>query len=277
MPYIFLPCRSVVTVHDVFPARFPQYLTSPWAWVGYQVAMRLATSRARHIMADSEYTKRDLGRLFGVPSERVTVVYPGVDPKFHPREPAELEVARQKYDLPPRFVLNVGINKPHKNLPRLIEAYAGARGDLRCPLVLAGKEDARWPQAHETVARLGLEDCVRFLGDVPEADLPSIYGLASLFVMPSLDEGFGLPLAEAMASGVPCVSSNGGSLPEVAGEAALLFDPRDTTAIGEAMRRVVNDSALAQRLREVGLAQAARFTYATAARQALEVYRSCVH
>ncbi|MCL4465447.1 MAG: glycosyltransferase family 4 protein [Chloroflexi bacterium] len=276
MPYFFLPCPSVVTIHDVFPAHFPQYLPSRRAWLAFHITMRLATRRARHILADSECSKQDLQRIFGVPGEKVTVVYPGVDASFHPRPQVELAGVKEKYGLPPRFMLYLGINKPHKNLPRLVEAYAAVRNDLGCPLVLAGKEDPRWPQTRHTAARLGIEDSVRFLGDVPEADLPALYNLATVFVMPSLYEGFGLPLAEAMASGVACVSSDAGSLSEVAGEAALLVDPHDTAAMGEAMRRVLADQALAERLREKGLAQAAGFTYTAAAQQALEVYRRCV-
>ncbi len=276
MPYFFLPCPAVVTVHDVFPARYSQYLPSRQAWVAYHIAMRLAVRGAKRILAVSQCSKSDLIDFFGVRPEKVTVTYNGVDPAFQPREVQQVEKVREKYGLPKRFILYVGMNKPHKNLPALVRAYAGIRIQAGCPLVLAGREDPRWPQTRQAVAELGLWESVIVPGDIPEADLPALYNLAAVFVMPSLYEGFGLPLLEAMASGVPCASSSAGALPEVAGDAALLFDPRDTDAMGQAILRLLDDDRLAEELRQKGLAQAARFSYEDTAKRTLEVYHQCV-
>jgi glycosyltransferase involved in cell wall biosynthesis len=276
MPYFFLPCRSVVTICDVFPARYPEYLPTPGARMVYQTAIRLALARSHHIIAISQATESDLRRFFGVRPRKITVTHLAASPVFHPRPREALVEVKQRYDLPDRFILQVGAHKPHKNLPRLVEAYARIKNEVGCPLILAGWEDPRWPQTHQAVDRLGLEDSVRFLGDVPEADLSALYNLASLLVMPSLDEGFGLPLLEAMASGTPCASSNAASLVEVAGDAAALFDPRDVPAMAEAIRSVAQDPSLAERLRTDGLARASEFSFPAMARKTVGVYHRCL-
>ncbi|MCJ7668150.1 MAG: glycosyltransferase family 4 protein, partial [Anaerolineae bacterium] len=162
-------------------------------------------------------------------------------------------------------------NKPHKNLARLVEAFAEVKTERK--LVLAGKEDPRYSEAHEVTKQLGLQDRVVFLGQVSEDDLPALYSGAALFVFPSLYEGFGLPLLEAMACGVPAISSSTSSLPEIAGQAAVMVDPLDLSQLARALERVLGDSNLRASMREEGLKQAARFSWERTAKETLAVYR----
>jgi alpha-1,3-rhamnosyl/mannosyltransferase len=182
------------------------------------------------------------------------------------------------------YVLYLGSNKPHKNLVRLIEAWrivassfqlpaSGLDLNLNLSLVIAGSWDARYPEARHRVAELGLADRVVFLGPVAEAELPALYTGAELFVFPSLYEGFGLPVLEAMACGTPVVCSNVSSLPEVAGDAACQVNPLAVDELAAAIGRVLGDAALRQQMRERGLAQAARFSWPRTAQETLAVYR----
>ena len=224
-------------------------------------------------------------------AERIITAPLAADPAFRPQSDAAIAALRARYALPERYVLYLGSNKPHKNLVRLIEAWQIAptgsksanqqipdhvsRFTFRASrLVIAGAWDDRYPEARQRVAALGLSDSVMFLGPVAEAGLPALYAGAELFVFPSLHEGFGFPVLEALACGTPVICSNVSSLPEVAGSAALQIDPRDTDALAAAMDRVLGDTALAEELRQRGLQQAARFTWAQTAQQTLAVYRS---
>jgi alpha-1,3-rhamnosyl/mannosyltransferase len=182
--------------------------------------------------------------------------------------------------LPENYILYFGSNKPHKNLVRLIEAWQIANRKSQIAnheLVIAGAWDARYPEAKRRAEELDLADKVSLLGPVAEADLPALYAGAELFVFPSLYEGFGLPVLEAMACGAPVVCSNVSSLPEVAGDAALLVDPLDMDALAAAIVRVLGDEALRSEMRQRGLQQAGRFTWAQTAQQTLEIYRAQTH
>jgi alpha-1,3-rhamnosyl/mannosyltransferase len=184
-----------------------------------------------------------------------------------------VEAVRRRYALPERYVLYLGSNKPHKNLIRLIEAWALlAEYGTRSTLLIAGTWDPRHPEPRLLARRLGLEN-IRWLGPVPEPDIPALYAGATAFVFPSLYEGFGLPVLEAMACGTPVACSNTSSLPEVVGDAALLFDPTDAAGIAEALSRLMHDADLRADLRERTLRQAARFSWERTARATLTVYR----
>jgi len=194
-------------------------------------------------------------------------------PRFKPADPSASDELRHRLGLPDHYALYVGINKPHKNLPRLVEAFARITHHVsRFTLVIAGHEDPRYPQARERAAALGL-DSVMFLGAVAEEDLPALYSGADLFVFPSLYEGFGLPVIEAMACGTPVACSNVSSLPEVAGDAALLFDPHTPESIAAAICQTLQNAELRERLRRRGLEQAGHFSWEHAARLTLEAYR----
>ena len=272
-PYL-LPCPAVVTIHDLIPRRYPQYFPSRRARIAFALSMRLTTATASRIIAVSQATKADLGHFLKVSPAKISVIYEAADPSFHPRPVREVRMVLARWGLEPGYILYLGINKPHKNLIRLTEAYACL--DTSRPLVLAGREDPRYPEAKQRVAALGLEGQVRFLGDVLEGSLPALYGGAELFVLPSLWEGFGLPVLEAMASGVPVACSRVPALLEVVGEAALTFDSLDAEAMAQTLEKVLSDADLRQRLRQGSLARARTFSWERAAQETLAVYREVV-
>jgi alpha-1,3-rhamnosyl/mannosyltransferase len=274
-PY-WQPCPSVVTIYDLIPALYPQHLPSARARLVYRATTRLALATAQQVITLSEASRRDLVERYGVPAAKVHVTHLAADARFRPQPAEDVAALRQKYGLPEGYVLYLGINKPHKNLVRLIEAWAIVSGQpsaAGCQLVIAGYWDPRYPQARERAAQLGLRDRVRFLGPVAEEDLPALYSGCELFVFPSLYEGFGLPVLEAMACGAPVVCSNTSSLPEVAGDAALYFDPTDVEQMANTLVRALANRKLRQEMRARVLEQAACFSWEEAAKRTLEVYR----
>jgi alpha-1,3-rhamnosyl/mannosyltransferase len=276
MPYWRLPCPAVVTLYDTIPPTLPQFWPRRQRLV-FALAHRLALRATQHAIAISESTRRDLIRHFRADPRRVTVTQLAADDRFRPQPDAEIRRVRSQYDLPDRFILYVGINKPPKNLIRLVEAYARLLAESSPPdydCVIAGAWDDRYPEGRQRVSELGLDDRVRFLGPIPEADLPGLYASADLFVTASLYEGFGLPALEAMACGTPVACSNTSSLPEVVGEAGLLFDPLDVDAIASAIQRAMSDPGLRRDLSDRGLERASMFTWDRVARQTLELYRA---
>jgi len=267
---------AVVTVHDVMPIRFP-YLFRPWYRYYAGAVMPRLARRAHAVIADSNASKGEIVEWLRVPAERVSVVPLGVDPVFRPLAPDDPWAAdvRRRHDLPRDFVLVVGAIEPRKNLPRVLEALRQVRAHPGAPaptLVHAGPEAWRPEAVAGAVRHLGLADAVRFLGYVPVEELRALYGLARVFVYPSLWEGFGMPVLEAMACGCPVVTSNVSSLPEVAGDAAVLVDPRSTEDIARGIAAVWCDEGLRSRLAPRGLARAAQFSWARAARETAAVY-----
>ncbi len=269
MPYF--PRRpTVVTLHDLIPLKVPGSHGTLLRWV-YRWTHHLAARASRRIIAPSQATAADLIDL-GLPREKVTVVPEGVGPEFCPRPAAEVDAVRAKYKLQETFALYVGTNKPHKNLARLIEAWAGLQPTW--PLVVAGGEDPRYPGAQALGERHGVP--VIATGSVSNSDLPALYTAASICILPSLYEGFGLPVIEAMACGAPVLCSNTSSLPEIVGDAALLFDPRDVEQIRSTARRAIADRDLRRDLSSRGRATAGVYTWARAAERTVEVYRAAI-
>ncbi|MCB9134157.1 MAG: glycosyltransferase family 4 protein [Anaerolineales bacterium] len=267
MPY-FPGVPTVVTLYDLIPQLFPQ-VVSARARVLFQVTTRLALRAARQVVTISEASRRDLLAVYKLDPVRVTAIPLAPDPVMRPQPDAETARVREKFGLPERFGLYLGINKPHKNLARLVEAWGQVRTEA--PLVIAGAWDERYP---EVKAQAALGARVRFLGPVSNADQPGLYAAATVFVFPSLYEGFGLPVIEAMACGTAVVCANTSSLPEAAGDAAVLFEPTRVEAIAEALGRVWEDEGLRASLREKGLAQAQRFTWERVGKETLEIYRA---
>ncbi len=267
------PHRSVVTVHDLGYLYYPQahrLLDRLYLDLSTRYNARVST----HLIADSLATKRDLIERYGTEPDKITVVYPGYDETtFQPvRDEEAIRVVKAEYGIAGDYVLFVGTLQPRKNLTRLIEAFADLRFaicDLR--LVIAGKKGWLYEQIFQQVEQLGLRGRVVFTGYVPEGDLPALLSGASLFVFPSLYEGFGLPVLEAMACGTPVVCSNVSSLPEVAGDAALLVDPLDVEGLAVAMGRVLGDEELRAELIERGFEQARKFSWERCARAILKV------
>jgi glycosyltransferase involved in cell wall biosynthesis len=266
--------RSVITVHDLNFLYYPQFLTAESRRY-YNGKIAWAVRRADHILADSRVTKTDLVSMLGVEPEKITVVHLAADPTYHPLAEDEARRVAAKYGLEPGYPLFVGTLEPRKNLPGLLQAYRLLR-DARTtdePLVLVGGKGWLYDEIFERVEALHLTEHVRFLHDVPNADLPGLYAAAGLLTTPSFYEGFGLPALEAMSFGTPVVVSDRASLPEVVGDAGLLVNPDDPEDIARALDQALNDDALRARMRKQGLAQAACFTWDRAARETLMVYR----
>ncbi len=279
--------RTVFTLHDLIFLFHPETHKPLNRWFLTLMMPRFLRA-ADAIIAVSECTKRDAVRFYGIPEEKITVIYEGVSSRFRPVDPETVQAIRAKYGLPERFILYLGTIEPRKNLTVLLEALhhllatcalqpaicddlQPATCDLR--LVVVGKKGWLYEGFFRRLRELGLEERVLFTGYVPDEDLPALYSAADLFVFPSLYEGFGLPVLEAMACGVPVVCSRTSSLPEVAGDAALLVDPTDIRALAAAMERILADQTLRATLRARGLARARCFTWEEAARRTLAVYR----
>jgi glycosyltransferase involved in cell wall biosynthesis len=264
--------RRVVTVHDLIYARFPE-AHAGIRDKGMRVLVPQATRRSHRVIADSQSTRNDLIELLSVRSDRIDVVPLGLGGVRRVAPLPEREV-RARFELGERrVVLSLSAKRPHKNLLALIGALARIPAEDRPLLVLPGYPTAHEAELRERAASAGVAGDVRFPAWVSAAEVEGLWALAEAFVFPSLYEGFGLPVLEAMARGVPVACSNASSLPEVAGDAALLFDPRDESEIAEAVRRLLSDQALREQLRTRGLRRVTEFTWQRTARLTLESYR----
>jgi glycosyltransferase involved in cell wall biosynthesis len=278
-PHYVLPplvrCRSVVTIHDCIHLMFPQYLPNRLALAYARTSIVLAARRATRVLTVSESSKRDILRFVDIPAAKIDVIYNAYDERFG-FEPHEADVVRvrERYQLHDEFVLYAGNVKPHKNLERLIEAFhlVRKRGLDHLKLVLIGDEISKYAALRRAVHAHQLHKYVRFLGYMPEETLAVLYRLAGVFVFPSLYEGFGLPPLEAMASGTPVVTSNVSSLPEVAGDAAVLVDPYHPESIADGIERVLCDHALRRELRAKGLSRARQFSWEASVGRVREIY-----
>jgi alpha-1,3-rhamnosyl/mannosyltransferase len=274
-PYYLMPYRlnipTLLTVYDFIPLRYPQY-TSWKARLFFRLAHRWAVQVAHHITTISQATERDLIHFYPFCATKTTTIPLAADTIFQPQPPHEITQLRTKLKLPEQYVLYFGSNKPHKNLIRLVEAWAMIQPQPM-PLIIAGAWDSHFPEAKQRVQELGLNQNIQFLGRIPEANLPSLYSGATLFVFPSEYEGFGLPVLEAMACGVPVACAKTSSLVEVAGQAALLFEPTEVTEIATTMKSLITNTALRDRLKAQSLAQAAQFSWLQVATETLKLYR----
>ena len=265
--------RRVTAVHDAIAFRFPQ---------GYpllnNVLHRRYVPATLHnvdaVIADSQSGRRDIARYLHWAAEKTFVVPLGVDARFRPMHPDVARRVAHRYGLERPFILTVGAQQARKNVSQVVAAFAELRRQLpHHTLAIAGPTQWTHRGVDDAVRAQGIGDSVRRLGYVADEDLPALYSAADVFVFPSLYEGFGLPVVEAMACGTPVVCSDTTSLPEVAGSAALLVDPTNAAALAEAVRRVLLDANLRRELRGQGLARAAEFTWERAARLTVEVYR----
>jgi glycosyltransferase involved in cell wall biosynthesis len=271
----FVKTKTVLAIHDLAHEHFPEFF-HPVEAFRMKRLVRWSAKRASHIMTISEFSANDIAGRFDLPRERITVAHMAASPDFHPRDKGQSqEHLARKYGLMFPFILYVGRIQARKNLPRLVEAYARLRKQgLDAKLVMVGKRDWQSGQLLEKIKDLGLQDSVVFPGFVPFEDLPLFYNAAEVFVFPSFFEGFGLPVVESMASGVPTITSFGSSLEEVAGDGAFLIDPSDTGSIEDALDRILGDPGLQRDLAARGLKRSKEFTAANLAEKALGVYRS---
>ncbi len=277
LPY--LQRRTVLTVHDLIFERYPHHhkVTNR---LFLTVGMRLFVSAADAIIAVSQQTKRDLIELYRTPAAKIQVIYQGIDPSFAPAAPAQIAQVQARYSLHAAdgsqrpYLLMVGTLEPRKNHLTAMRALLRLKqaGLPHC-LLIAGGEGWLFAPIREQVAALGLEADVHFTGYVPATDLPALYGGAACVLQPSLYEGFGFPVLEAMACGVPVVCSNVSSLPEAAGDGALLIPPLDDEALATAIQQVISTPALAQQLCEKGVQQASHFRWQRCAAETVALYR----
>jgi glycosyltransferase involved in cell wall biosynthesis len=280
VPSPWAPARLSVplvsTIHDVTPLLYPRSL-QPLLRMRYKRQLGRTLEEARRIITVSQISFSALSAYSRVDPAKVRVIHNGVSGRFRPQtDPEALLAVRHRYALPDRFVFWVGDFRPEKNLHFLIQAWTRLRDKLPEPLalVLAGAQTGEYRTLRREVRRRGLEESVLFPGFIRDDDLPTVYSAATVFVFPSLYEGFGLPPLEAMACGTPCVVSNSSSLPEVTGSAALLFNPTSLDSFEDCMVRVLTYPELYEALRQDGLRQSALFPWSQAADQTLQVYRS---
>ena len=277
----FLPCPYVMTVHDMLEhmSRARQQ-SGFWGTWHMQMTKRVLRGAAR-IFAVSNFTRTEIEKLFGIPPERIEVVYNAIDERFlrgH-ASPADRELIAQRYQVTYPFLLYAGRISPHKNVVRMIEAFSALKAELEkeqaypdLKLIIIGDDLSGNPDLRRTVVRSGVQNDVRFLGFIPIEVLRIFYDSAKIFVFPSLYEGFGLPPLEAMAHGTPVVTSNVSSLPEVVGNAAVLVNPENVFEIMRALHRVLMDQPLRERMKERGYQQATKFSWESSVRRVLDVY-----
>ena len=262
----------VITIHDCIFLRHPEWFrwerAQYYRWAGQRSARRSA-----RIIADSEATARDVRECMGIARDRIDVIPLGVDTAFAPATPEASAAARVQYGLPDRHFLYVGTLEPRKNLARLVRAWDSVAADLPVDLVIAGRDGWKTAEIHAAIQSAKHRDRIHLPGFIAQDDLPAVLSGARAFVWPSLYEGFGLPVLEAMACGTPVLTSNTSSLPEVVGDAALLVDPEDGTAIAAGLRALSQDDALHARYTAAGPQRATEFKWQRCAEQTLGVYK----
>lgn len=260
----------IVTVHDLAFLHHPEWFPRSRALYLRQ-AVACSVRAAARVIADSQATARDLDAHLGVKS--AAVAHLGVSPHFAPQPPQRIAAARARYCLPERYFLYVGTIEPRKNLARLVRAWSAVTRDAGVDLVVAGRDGWRSGAFHAEVAATSHRGRIHQPGFIEAEDLPAILSGATAFVWPSLWEGFGLPPLEAMACGVPVLTSNVSSLPEVVGDAAMTVDPEDEAAMAEGLLTLATDADLRARIAAAGLERAAAFTWRRTAEAVLAVYR----
>jgi len=291
IPHLFwiprgLGCPYVLTVHDLLEHMYGSRHASGLRRSLHFYLTRRVLRKAARVIAVSQFTKNEIEKLLSIPDHRIEVVYNAIDERFlhgHATQ-ADRELIAQRYLVNYPFILYAGAIRPHKNVVRIIEAFSALKNELLkeseedqqfrdLKLIIIGDDLSSHPRLRRTVVRSGVQNDVRFLGFVPIDVLRIFYDVAKVFVFPSLYEGFGLPPLEAMAHGTPVVTSNTSSLPEVAGNAALLVNPENVFEIRRGLQRVLLDPILRARMKQLGYEQAQRFSWTNSVSRILEIYR----
>ena len=276
----FARCPIVSTIHDLSFEHLPETFTRR-SRAQLRLTVRRTARKAARILTLSEFSRRDIIETYAVNPDRVLVTPAAAPARFAPVEnETELKEIRERYRIKANYLLSLGSLQPRKNLARLIEAYASLQklcsNDQLPQLVFAGKPGWLDDEIYRAARRENRNESIKFVGYVPEKDLPALYSGAICFVYPSFFEGFGLPVLEAMQCGTPVIAGNRTSLPEVTGEAALLFDPFDSGALAEAIGRVVDKPGYREELRVKGLERARAFSWTTTAKLTLQAYEEAL-
>ena len=268
----------VITIHDLYPLTVSGYCSAPKRWY-FSRLIRHNVRRAARVIAISEHTKKDLIKYLQIPDEKIIVIPQSHAPRYRPIQNSQiLDAIRQKYSLPKQFILYTGNHKPHKNLPRLLQAFARLENSSRenFPLILTGPIDSEARNLLKLAARLHIQNQIRFTGWLEQQDLPAVYNLASLVVLPSLYEGFGLATLEAMACGKPVACSNATAVPEVVGSLGRRFNPYHLGEITEALQLTLEYDLNNEQLRQALLDRAAQFSIQSTAEKTFQTYRQAV-
>jgi glycosyltransferase involved in cell wall biosynthesis len=271
---IFYSGKVILTIHDLISHYFPQNMPSG-SRLYFSKWMPLTYNKASKIIAISENTKKDIISLLKIPKEKIVVIHSAVGDEFKLiDDKIKIAEIKKKYKTGEHFILDVGTLEPRKNLPFLVRAYnlALKEGKISHNLILTGKKGWYYENLFELIKELKLEDKVILPGYVPDADLPYLYNAADLFCFPSLYEGFGFPPLEALSCGTPVIAANNSSIPEVVGDAGILLDIDKEEKWAENMVKVLTDDNLASQLRQKGLIQAQKFSWAKTARETIKVY-----
>lgn len=275
-PYYALPLAlsipKLVTLADLTPLVLPEEMPSPLRRAVYRFLNQAAARRAQAVLTFSDASRADLERILKISRAKISIVPLAADESFAPQSLSEIARVRHALALPEKYALYVGSNKPHKNLRRLVEAWNQVESDA--VLVIAGAWDGRYPEAQELTTKFNLQERVLFYHNIAENNLPALFGGATCFVFPSVHEGFGLPPLEAMACGVPVICANASSLPEVVGDAALLFNPFQIQDLTRALSELLNNANLRAELRTRGIIRARQFSWERVARETMQVYQS---
>ncbi|NOQ68309.1 glycosyltransferase, partial [Patescibacteria group bacterium] len=266
--------RSIVTIHDITPFFFPGHkMRSIIRRIGFRTVFFSSVKKASKVIAVSKSTKNDIVNHFKIKKDKINVIYEGVDEQFKitPQPPLSGGL-RKKYNITKPFIFYTGVWRDHKNLVGLIKAFEILRNKYKLDyqLVLGGKEDPYYPEVRETWEKLGLENEITRTGFIDQKDLPLFYNAAKVFIIPSFYEGFGLIGLEAFACGTPVISSNTTSLPEVLGNAALYFDPKDPKEMAEKIKLVLTDKKLYNELREKGFKQVEKYSWEKMGRETMD-------
>lgn len=265
--------KTVVTVHDLIFLRYPHFYKALDRWI-YTKKLTYACKEAHCIIAISEQTKNDLIEFLKVPAEKIVVVYQGCHPNFHRSfSQEELRVVRQKYNLPDQYLLNVGTIESRKNVLLLVRALKEMKNSS-IPLVVVGRPTAYLEEIKTFIEANGLEKRVQFIHKVSFTDLPAIYRMSSIFIYPSLFEGFGIPLVEAIACGVPVITSTGSCFSEAVGPSSIYVDPQDVKGLASSMEKVLEDASLRRKMIDESTAYIKRFEPEVIAGEMMKVYRS---
>lgn len=264
----------VVTLHDIIHEIYPEFYPNSLRFF-MSLFYPLSARRAATVLTVSEYCKEAIVKLYKVPEKNVIVAYDGVSDEFKPiRDKSLVNSVGKKYGINKENILFVGRLEPRKNIPGLFKAFYSLKKHHNIPhqLVIVGMKDFKYNEIYDTAKRLKLDEDIVFTGRVEQEDLPMIYNGADLFVFPSFGEGFGIPPLEAMACGIPVITSNTTALPEVVGDAGIMINPWDKEELSEMMYKVLSDSGLRNKMRNKGLEQSKRFSWSRTAEKVLRVY-----